>query len=147
MNMLLDLLDAYNCPAIQTNTVFVLASALLGNPQNIRTFERVDGLRTVTALYESEETGQKVKTKLLELLYFYQLPEEPVAPTKPAGASGRRTPTSGKEDGASTPKQGIRSQQEKQYMLGLYMDHVEAKMEILDESLCDPAVSFAVAAY
>lgn len=146
MNMLLDLLDAFNCPAIQTNTVFVLASALLGNPQNIRTFERVDGLRTVTALYESEDTVQKVKTKLLELLYFYQLPEEPVAPAKPAGASGRRTPTAGKED-AAAPKPGIRSQQEKQYMLGLYMDHVEAKMEILDESLCDPAISFAVAAY
>src|SRR5689334_15204339 len=44
MNILLDLLDPYNCPAIQSSALLVLVTALLATPQNTRTFEKMDGL-------------------------------------------------------------------------------------------------------
>ena len=50
MNLLLDLLDPYNCPAIQSASLLVLVTALLAMPHNTRTFEHMDGLLTVTSL-------------------------------------------------------------------------------------------------
>jgi hypothetical protein len=134
MNLLLDLLDPYNCPAIQSEALLVLVTALLATPQNTRTFEHMDGLLTVTSLFKDEETTQNVKVKLLEFVYFYLMPEAPgPAARKLVGAFARRGSTVHTEDGAEQRKH-IRSQEDKMHMLGRYLSNVEALVEDLQES-------------
>ncbi|POR34649.1 Cell division protein Cdc14 [Tolypocladium paradoxum] len=80
MNLLLDLLEPFNCPAIQSATLLTLVVALLDTPTNTRTFEGLDGLLTVTALFKSRSTPREVKLKLVEFLYCYLMPETPSIP-------------------------------------------------------------------
>jgi hypothetical protein len=80
MNLLLDLLEPYNCPAIQSATLLTLVVALIDTPSNTRTFEALDGLLTVTSLFKSRSTSREVKLKLVEFLYFYLMPETPSIP-------------------------------------------------------------------
>ncbi|KAF1943751.1 cell division control protein 14 [Clathrospora elynae] len=139
MNLLLDLLDPYNCPAIQSQALLVLVTALLATPQNTRIFEHMDGLLTVTSLFKDEETTQNVKVKLLEFLYFYLMPEVPVAspqrsPTKLVNAFDRRNSATSGNEGGGPFKTSTRSQEEKQYMLGKYLSNVDALVEDLQES-------------
>jgi hypothetical protein len=139
MNLLLDLLDPYNCPAIQSQALLVLVTALLATPQNTRTFEHMDGLLTVTSLFKDEDTMQNVKFKLLEFLYFYLMPEAPGSgskrsPTKLANAFGQRNSSATADDGGGAAKKHTRSQQEKLDMLGQYLSNVETLVEDLEES-------------
>jgi hypothetical protein len=142
MNLLLDLLDPYNCPAIQSAALLVLVTALLVTPQNTRTFENMDGLLTITALFKDEETTQNVKLKLLEFLYFYLMPEAPVAaanalqrnPSKLVSAFDKRSSTVNGDEGGGAPKAGTRSQEEKQHMLGRYLNNVDALVQDLNET-------------
>ncbi|KAK1247360.1 hypothetical protein MKX07_002269 [Trichoderma sp. CBMAI-0711] len=78
--LLLDLLEPYNCPAIQSATLLTLVVALIDTPNNTRTFEGLDGLLTVTSLFKSRSTSREVKLKLVEFLYFYLMPETPSSP-------------------------------------------------------------------
>ncbi|KAH7067555.1 cell division protein Cdc14 [Paraphoma chrysanthemicola] len=138
MNLLLDLLDPYNCPAIQSQALLVLVTALLATPQNTRTFEHMDGLLTVTSLFKDEETTQNVKVKLLEFLYFYLMPETPApslqrSPSKLASAFDRRTSSANGDDGGGA-KKNTRTQEDKQYLLGKYLNNVDALVEDLQES-------------
>ncbi|RCI09151.1 hypothetical protein L249_1560 [Ophiocordyceps polyrhachis-furcata BCC 54312] len=80
MNLLLDLLEPFNCPAIQSATLLTLVVALLDAPANTRTFEALDGLLTVTSLFKSRSTTREVKLKLVEFLYCYLMPETPSIP-------------------------------------------------------------------
>lgn len=80
LQLLLDLLEPINSPAIQCATIITLVVALLDMPQNIRVFEALDGLLTVTSLFKSRETGREVKFRLTEFLYFYLTPETPNIP-------------------------------------------------------------------
>jgi hypothetical protein len=148
MNLLLDLLDPYNCPAIQSSALLVLVTALLSTPQNTRQFESMDGLLTVTTLFKDDETTQNVKLKLLEFLYFYLMPEAPApiasapntamglqrSPSKLAGAFERRSSTISGEEGGGTNKSNIKSQQDKQHMLGRYLNNVDALVQDLQET-------------
>lgn len=144
MDLLLDLLDSYNCPAIQSAALLVLVTALLATPQNTRTFENTDGLLTVTTLFKDEETTQSVKLKLLEFLYFYLMPEAPVpvtsavglqrSPSKLVGAFDTRSSTLGGDDGGGSPRKDIRTQQDKQHLLGRYLNNVDALVQDLQET-------------
>ena len=148
MNILLDLLDPYNCPAIQSATLLVLVTALLSTPQNTRAFEHMDGLLTVTSLFKDDETTQNVKLKVLEFLYFYLMPEAPVpaagaansdvhrSPSKLVGAFERRSSTTSGDDSGGGPaaKKNIRSQEEKQHMLARYLNNVDALVQDLQET-------------
>ncbi|CAK7205602.1 hypothetical protein SEUCBS139899_008380 [Sporothrix eucalyptigena] len=80
MNLLLDLLEPVNCPAIQSATLLTLVVALIDTPQNTRAFEALDGLLTVTSIFKSRSTSREVKLKLVEFLYFYLMPETPSIP-------------------------------------------------------------------
>ncbi|OAR00553.1 hypothetical protein LLEC1_07019, partial [Akanthomyces lecanii] len=80
MNLLLDLLEPFNCPAIQSATLLTLVVALIDVPGNTRVFEGLDGLLTVTSLFKSRSTSREVKLKLVEFLYFYLMPETPSIP-------------------------------------------------------------------
>lgn len=98
MNLLLDLLEPVNCPAIQSATLLVLVVALLETPRNTRTFENLDGLLTVSSIFKSRSTARDVKFKTMEFLYFYLMPETPSSSARPvvgggAGASSRNSST------------------------------------------------------
>ncbi|GAB0133485.1 putative cell division control protein [Epichloe bromicola] len=80
MNLLLDLLEPFNCPAVQSATLLTLVVALIDTPSNTRTFESLDGLLTVTSLFKSRSTSREVKLKLIEFLYCYLMPETPSIP-------------------------------------------------------------------
>ncbi|SPN97388.1 related to cell division control protein 14 [Cephalotrichum gorgonifer] len=94
MNLLLDLLEPVNCPAIQSATLLTLVTALIDTPRNTRTFEALDGLLAITSLFKSRSTTREVKLKLVEFLYFYLMPEVPSDPSKPgARAAAQRSPS------------------------------------------------------
>ncbi|KAH7011576.1 cell division protein Cdc14 [Ilyonectria destructans] len=138
MNLLLDLLEPFNCPAIQSATLLTLVTALIDTPRNTRTFEDLDGLLTVTSLFKSRSTAREVKLKLVEFLYFYLMPEMPSipradqrdsvpgmlqrSPSKLAGAfaAESRRKRSGSVDGEITL-----TTEEKQELLSQHLSSVE----------------------
>ncbi|KAI9705129.1 MAG: hypothetical protein M1836_006912 [Candelina mexicana] len=144
MNLLLDLLDPSNCPAIQSSTLLTLVCALLSNPQNTRVFETLDGLLTVTSLQKLRSTSREVKFKLMEFLYFYLMPETPSVQslTAPSTAVLQRSPSklggafSRNVGGAKGGGEGevAKTTEEKQALLGRYLPNVEALVEDLKES-------------
>ncbi|KAH0537313.1 hypothetical protein FGG08_005867 [Glutinoglossum americanum] len=144
MNLFLDLLDDGNCPAIQCTTLLTLVCALLDHPLNTRTFEELDGLLTVSSLFKLRSTSREVKLKLVEFLYFYLMPETPGlssaghpvialqrSPSKLAGAFGRGN-SSNSWDGDRRSK--TKTTEEKQALLGRYLNNVEDLVEDLRES-------------
>lgn len=142
MNLLLDLLDPINCPAIQSTTLLTLVAALLDNPANTRTFEELDGLLTVTSLFKQRATSREVKLKLVEFLYFYLMPETPTNIPSPPGLQrspsklGGR-PHSRNANGGYSGDNGMRDTRmtdEKQALLGRYLNNVEDLVEDLKET-------------
>ncbi|KAK3951163.1 cell division protein Cdc14 [Pseudoneurospora amorphoporcata] len=102
MNLLLDLIEPVNTPAIQCATIITLVVALLDSPANVRVFERLDGLLTVASLFKSRETGREVKFRLTEFLYFYLTPEASPASMASSPTSSSSTPTSPTRDRAGS---------------------------------------------
>ncbi|KAI9848655.1 MAG: hypothetical protein M1838_000458 [Thelocarpon superellum] len=139
MNLLLDLLEPSNCPAIQCSTLLTLVCALLDQPRNTRSFETLDGLLTVTSLFKQRSTSREVKLKLIEFLYFYLMPEIPGGsaaglartPSKLLGAFSRNGNGAG-ESGRS--RKDTRTTEEKQALLGKYLSNVEDLVADLRES-------------
>ncbi|KAH8169162.1 cell division control protein 14, SIN component domain-containing protein [Sarocladium implicatum] len=135
MNLLLDLLEPVNCPAIQSATLLTLVVALISHPLNTRTFEALDGLLTVTSLFKSRSTSREVKLKLVEFLYFYLMPETPSIPR--AGqrdsvpAMLQRSPS--KLAGAF--QEGTRRGSGEKEIEGLYTLSTEEKQELLSRHL------------
>ena len=155
LQLLLDLLDSSNPPAIQSRTLLVLVTALLGNCANIRTFEAVDGLLVVTSLFKARGTTRDVKLKVVEFLYFYLMPETPPSllfssssstsssspdatvlqrsPNKILGAGVRRD-TSGGDGFSGGGKSGGKTTEEKTRLLGRYLNNVEDLVQDLREN-------------
>lgn len=142
MNLLLDLLDPINCPAIQSATLLTLVTALLDCPANTRTFEDLDGLLTVTSLFKQRATSREVKLKLVEFLYFYLMPETPIlgpAPglqRSPSKISSRPLSQSShaSASGGGKMARDTRTTDEKQALLGRYLNNVEDLVEDLKET-------------
>ncbi|TDZ26877.1 Cell division control protein 14 [Colletotrichum orbiculare MAFF 240422] len=146
MNLLLDLLEPVNCPAIQSATLLVVVVALIDTPANTRTFEALDGLLTVTSLFKSRSTAREVKLKLVEFLYFYLMPEVPSAspapsprtvpghhhqrssPSKLAAAAagfGNSTASDAQHYARSREDGDTLTTEEKQELLGRHLNNVE----------------------
>ncbi|PKS07636.1 hypothetical protein jhhlp_006242 [Lomentospora prolificans] len=147
LQLLLDLLEPVNCPAIQSATLLVLVAALIDMPRNTRTFEALDGLLTITSLFKSRSTPREVKLKLVEFLYFYLMPEVPSIPKAGARASVpamlQRSPSklAGAFGGANGTKQSPEFEytlttEEKQEMLGQHLSSVEDLVK--DLRTCTP---------
>lgn len=149
IQLLLDLLEPTNCPAIQSATLLALVCALLDQPANTRTFENLDGLLTITSLFKQRSTSREVKLKLVEFLYFYLMPETVV--TSPTTTSATTTTTnmlqrspskcaaarnSPNDGGPRSPEKTktTKTTEEKQALLGRYMSNVDALVEDLRES-------------
>ncbi|KAF9882330.1 cell division control protein 14 [Colletotrichum karsti] len=157
MNLLLDLLEPVNCPAIQSATLLTLVVALIDTPQNTRTFEALDGLLTVTSLFKSRSTAREVKLKLVEFLYFYLMPEVPSnprpdsrasaptlhqrSPSKLTGAFGAGNSTASDSQYYARSRAGSESgdtltTEEKQELLGRHLSSVEDLVK--DLRTCTP---------
>lgn len=141
MNLLLDLLDPINCPAVQSATLLTLVTALLDCPANTRTFEDLDGLLTVTSLFKQRATSREVKLKLVEFLYFYLMPETPTPAPMSSPPGLQRSPSklafsrSGNAaNAASKIARDTRTTDEKQALLGRYLNNVEDLVEDLKET-------------
>ncbi|OQO06602.1 hypothetical protein B0A48_08387 [Cryoendolithus antarcticus] len=150
LNILLDLLDSANPPAVQSAALLVLMTAMLENPRNMRTFESIDGLLTVTSLYKTRSTSRDVRLRAMEFLYLYLMPEvgsqkassAPNAvglqrsPTKLAALSGHARTHSGDSGNAMDLNEddtGIRSMEEKQKALAQFLDNVPGLVHGLRE--------------
>jgi hypothetical protein len=144
MNLLLDLLDPINCPAIQSATLLTLVTALLDCPANTRTFEDLDGLLTVTSLFKQRATSREVKLKLVEFLYFYLMPETPILGRSASPPGLQRSPSkissrpmsqnSHTSAGPGKMIRDTRTTDEKQALLGRYLNNVEDLVEDLKET-------------
>ncbi|KAF2104016.1 cell division control 14, SIN component [Rhizodiscina lignyota] len=155
MNLLLDLLDpTSNPPSIQSAALLTLVATLLSSPRNTRTFEKVDGLATVTSLFKNKLASQEVKVKVLEFLYFYLMPEtledsEDIGVGGSGGSSGSGSGRSngsadsnGKDKGGSgksdrsagAGERDTRTTRQKQTLLGRYLNNVEDLVQDLRES-------------
>lgn len=144
MQLLLDLLEPDFCPAIQSATLLTIVTALIDVPQNTRTFENLDGLLTVTSLFRSRGTSREVKLKLVEFLYFYLMPEVPSIPSAAARDSMpgllQRSPSklakafAGSRPRADSDACEIRTQEEKQALLGQHLNSVEELVKDLRQS-------------
>lgn len=139
MNLLLDLLDPTSCPAVQSSTVLVLVTSLLETPKNIRCFERVDGLLAVTSLFKSGSTGREVKMRIVEFFYFYLMPETPVG-AGGGNMSGLQTPSKRLGSGGD-PSGDMRTTDEKQALLGRYLNNVEDLVDDLRDSAWGAVIS------
>jgi hypothetical protein len=138
MNLLLDLLEPINCPAIQSATLLTLVVALIDTPINTRTFENLDGLLTVTSLFKSRSTSREVKLKLVEFLYFYLMPETPSIPwadqrdsvpamlqRSPSKLVGAFSPTTDRRRRADSDGDATLTTEEKQQLLSRHLSSVE----------------------
>jgi len=159
MNLLLDLLDSSNPPKIQSQTLLVLVTALLGEPGNTRVFEDVDGLLTLTSLFKSRSTTQEVKMRTLEFLYFYLMPECAPQSSSSAPNTAVRPPSSSKlqalagharthsgetdvdrmeidgtEDETGNGKGARKTTEDKQKLLGKYLNSVAELVRDLREN-------------
>ncbi|KAI5821087.1 cell division protein Cdc14 [Pyronema omphalodes] len=131
MNVMLDLLDAGNSPAVQAATLLTLVCALIDHPANTRVFEALDGLATITTLFKRRDTPRDVKLKILEFLYFYLMPE---MPTTSATSPISTTPLKGRSFLNKREYRTDRSTEEKQRMLGEYINNVERLVADLRQS-------------
>ncbi|GAO14336.1 hypothetical protein UVI_02034110 [Ustilaginoidea virens] len=135
--LLLDLLEPFNCPAIQSATLLTLVVALIDTPTNTRTFEGLDGLLTVTSLFKSRTTSREVKLKLIEFLYCYLMPESPSIPRadqrdsvpamlqrSPSKLAGAFNAEKGRKHTNSSGLETL-STQEKQELLSRHLSNVE----------------------
>lgn len=124
-------------------------TSFLDYPSNVRTFEACDGLLVITSLFKTRATSKEVKMRLVEVLYFYLMPE--VAPARMSASAtntavlggrgrelvaafDRRRETVNVTD-ATTAKAGAntKSTEEKQHMLGKYLSNVDDFVEDLKE--------------
>ncbi|KAL1849427.1 hypothetical protein Daus18300_013251 [Diaporthe australafricana] len=151
MNLLLDLLEPVNCPAIQAATLLVLVVALLETPRNTRTFENLDGLLTVSSIFKSRSTARDVKFKTMEFLYFYLMPETPSLPRAGSDGGGaaallQRSPSKlgrafnkrggdggGGADGAAADDGNTLNQLVKQEMLRRHLPNVDELVKDLQQ--------------
>jgi hypothetical protein len=148
--LLLDLLEPVNCPAIQAATLLVLVAALLETPRNTRTFENLDGLLTVSSIFKSRSTARDVKFKTMEFLYFYLMPETPSLPRAGSEGSGaaallQRSPSklgrafnnkrrgSDEAAGASPGEDNTLNQLVKQEMLRRHLPNVDELVKDLQQ--------------
>ena len=151
MNLLLDLLDSSNPPKIQSQALLVVVATLLDCPSNTRTFEKIDGLLTVTSLFKSRGTSKEVKMRTLEFLYFYLMPESSTisvasAPntavlqrssSKLNNAFAGHARTHSGDNGMELDEEdepGTKSTAEKQRLLSQYLSNVSELVQDLQES-------------
>ncbi|KAL9612005.1 MAG: hypothetical protein Q9167_003371 [Letrouitia subvulpina] len=136
MNLLLDLLDPTSCPAIQSAAILTLVASLIDRPPNTRCFENLDGLLTITSLFKARTTSREVKMKLVEFFYFYLMPETSSSDGATSGGL-KRSPSKmamGSEGKNGLEEEGVRTTNEKQRLLGRYLNNVEDLVQDLKES-------------
>ncbi|ODQ66152.1 cell division control 14, SIN component [Nadsonia fulvescens var. elongata DSM 6958] len=85
MSLLIELLQAVKAPSsslpskinpeIQIAVIDLLVSCMVREVFNIRLFEKLGGLNVICTLCKRKETPNDVKSRVLEFLFFYLIPE------------------------------------------------------------------------
>ncbi|GAA5924981.1 uncharacterized protein JCM15063_005783 [Sporobolomyces koalae] len=75
-------------------TLDTLLCALVDRPKNARAFEEVGGLVSIVGVLKDRNVAQAVRIKVIELLYYYLLPESESTETNPSSTSSARYPSS-----------------------------------------------------
>lgn len=163
MTLLVNFLDG-ECPEeIHMDAIQTLVAALVDRPDNLRTFEDVDGLSSISKLFLHEGTTHRVKVKVLEFLYFYLIPEAAMydggtadrgtldrEPRPGATSESAATSRDGTYDGTVRLRQhmrepaehdetvrrkasGRKTTKEKQVMLGRYFSNIDALVRDLND--------------
>ncbi|GAA5862588.1 hypothetical protein JCM8547_002116 [Rhodosporidiobolus lusitaniae] len=76
-------------PSSTAATVLALAAldallcALVDRPKNMRVFEEIGGLATIVKILKDKSVAQVVRIKVIELLYYYLMPEQAASTTSP----------------------------------------------------------------
>ncbi|GAO47459.1 cell division control 14, SIN component [Saitoella complicata NRRL Y-17804] len=155
MNTLLDLLELevsledgggdvsegrLECAVVQT-----LVCVMVDEWDNVRLFERLGGLATITGLFRRGTTPHVVKLKILEFLYFYLIDETSPrlrsvgAGSVDSGKSGDLWTCTGSRHGKEGGRWGgeglgvRRTTEEKEAMLGEYLQNVDGLVRDLRE--------------
>ena len=102
----------------------------------------------MTSLFKARATSREVKLRLVEFLYFYLMPETalpraaaPASNTAVLGGRGReliaaferRRDTVGGAEGAEKGNGNVRNTEDKQRLLGKYLNNVDDLVEDLRE--------------
>ncbi|KAK4046406.1 hypothetical protein OIV83_006065 [Microbotryomycetes sp. JL201] len=121
--------------AVSVATLDCLLAALVDSPKNVRAFESLDGLSTIVRVLKDKTVAQQVRIKVIEILYFYLLPESGAtsALTSPSFASAGdfvpQTPIKARPPSRFTVTTETRSASEKRELLAQVMPNVEALEE------------------
>ncbi|KAK6339562.1 60S ribosomal protein L3 [Orbilia javanica] len=75
MTTFIEMLSRRQSLGLRILTIDTLVSALLECPANMRTFEALNGLHTISLIFKNRQTPEKVRLRVTEFLYFYLLPE------------------------------------------------------------------------
>ncbi|KAK4056221.1 hypothetical protein OIO90_002664 [Microbotryomycetes sp. JL221] len=70
--------------AVSVAALDCLLAVLVDSPKNVRTFEQIDGLATIVKVLKDKTVAQSVRIKVIEVLYFYLLPEADDLPSMAA---------------------------------------------------------------
>ncbi|KAM0792763.1 hypothetical protein ACM66B_002537 [Microbotryomycetes sp. NB124-2] len=118
--------------AVSVAALDCLLAALVDSPRNIRAFESVDGLSTVVRVLKDKTVAQQVRIKVIEILYFYLLPESgtpSVLPTPSLASAGDfvpQTPIKSRPPNRVRLAPETRSATEKRELLARVMPNVSA---------------------
>ncbi|KAK6332489.1 60S ribosomal protein L3 [Orbilia blumenaviensis] len=108
-------------PDLHILTIDTLVTSLLDSPANTRTFESLHGLQTISQLFRTPQTPEKVRLRLTEFLYFYLLPE--VEHPRHGGYSSAQVVEVDEERVIMGPR--VRSIEQKEELAGRYLKGVE----------------------
>ncbi|BGP13302.1 hypothetical protein JCM10213_001510 [Rhodosporidiobolus nylandii] len=81
-------------PQLALAALDTLLCALVDRPKNMRVFEELGGLDTLVKILKDKSLAQVVRIKVIELLYFYLLPEQAVSTISGSSTSSYSTATS-----------------------------------------------------
>ncbi|GAA5885048.1 hypothetical protein JCM3774_003458 [Rhodotorula dairenensis] len=75
------------CTRLSLAVLDVLLCGLVDRPENMRTFENVGGLAAIVKVLKDKTVSQNVRIKVIEVLFFYLLPEATSSTTRTGAES------------------------------------------------------------
>ncbi|KAF3909553.1 hypothetical protein AA313_de0205137 [Arthrobotrys entomopaga] len=120
MTIFVRILSRNNTVTIQLGALDTLVTALLDCPANMRTFEALNGIKTIALLFKNVKTQDSVRERLTEFIYFYLLPEKEDTQTGYSSVRISESPLEG-----PNVLSRCRTVKQKHILLGRYLKGIE----------------------